>query len=79
MADGQEQAVALAIIFMLLPVVAVALRFRAKSIVKGPTTHDDYMILLALVNVDACCGNIMSDFALKAFTVGNGICQLLGE
>ena len=55
MANGQERAVALAVVFIALPMGTVALRFWAKSIMKGRIRNDDYMILLALVDANSRC------------------------
>ena len=51
MKESKEKVIALAITFMILPTVAVALRFWAKAIKKARPTSDDYMILFALVSL----------------------------
>lgn len=49
MGESQRKVVVLAIVFMVLPTIAVVFRLWAKAIKKLRPTADDYMILPALV------------------------------
>ena len=51
MGESKEKVVALAIIFMILPLITVTLRIWSKIERKSSLTADDHMILLALVNM----------------------------
>lgn len=48
--ESQAKVVALAIIFMILPTVAVIMRLWVKIVKKARLTYDDYMIFPALVS-----------------------------
>ena len=76
MGESKEKVITLAIIFIALPLVAVALRFRAKSIMKGRLRSDDYMILFALVNTKITPVTLLLT-TFQVFTVGTGLCQLI--
>ena len=49
MGESQRKVIVLAIVFMVLPTIAVGFRLWAKVIKKLRPTADDYMILPALV------------------------------
>ena len=78
MGESKGEVLALGFIFMALPMIAVALRFWAKAMKKAMITYDDHMILYALVSI-SYCSDMSGLTYVKVFTLGTGVCQLVGK